>query len=169
MQAEGGHLGPLKPVALVKPDGPLVHPVRQQGDPHEAARPGVVDGVLTANTGGGNTWKDLLKYNYRIGVNYFNSVVIANKDRFAKLPPDVQEKVKKIVKDNMPLITSAMENDEDNLTKKFAEGGMTVTEPSAADLDQAAKIVSSFWDDWAKSKGPDAASAVKQVRAALGR
>ena len=49
---------------------------------------GVVDGVLTANTGGGNTWKDLLKYNYRIGVNYFNSVVIANKDRFAKLPPD---------------------------------------------------------------------------------
>ena len=91
---------------------------------------GVVDGVLTANTGGGNTWKDLLKFNYRLGVNYFNSVVIANKDRFAKLPPDVQAKVKKIVKDNMPLITSAMENDEDNLTKKFAEGGMTITEPS---------------------------------------
>src|SRR5882762_7063553 len=130
---------------------------------------GVVDGVLTANTGGGNTWKDLLKYNYRIGVNYFNSVVIANKDRFAKLPPDVQAKVRKIVKDNMPLITSAMENDEDNLTKKFAEGGMTVTEPTQADQDEAAKIVASFWDDWAKSKGPDAAAAVKQVRAALGR
>src|SRR6201996_6004859 len=48
---------------------------------------GVVDGVLTANTGGGNTWKDLLKYNFRIGVNYFNSVVIANKERFAKLSP----------------------------------------------------------------------------------
>jgi TRAP-type C4-dicarboxylate transport system substrate-binding protein len=130
---------------------------------------GVVDGVLTANTGGGNIWKDLLKYNYRLGVNYFNSVVIANKDRFAKLPPDVQQKVKKIVTDNMPLITSAMENDEDNLTKKFAEGGMTITEPSKADQDEAAKIVASFWDDWAKSKGPDAAKAVKQVRAALGR
>ena len=130
---------------------------------------GVVDGVLTANTGGGNTWKDLLKYNYRIGVNYFNSVVIANKDRFAKLPPEVQAKIKTIVKDNMPLITSAMENDEDNLTKKFAEGGMTVTEPSQADLDEAAKVIASFWDEWAKSKGPDAAAAVKQVRAALGR
>jgi TRAP-type transport system periplasmic protein len=130
---------------------------------------GVVDGVLTANTGGGNTWKDLLKYNYRIGVNYFNSVVIANKDRFSKLPPEVQEKVRKIVKDNMPLITAAMENDEDNLTKKFAEGGMTVTEPSPADLDEAAKIIASFWDDWAKSRGPDAAAAVKQVRAVLGR
>lgn len=130
---------------------------------------GVVDGVLTANTGGGNTWKDLLKFNYRLGINYFNSVVIANKDRFAKLPPDVQEKVKKIVKDNMPLITMAMANDEDNLTRKFAEGGMTVTEPSQADQDEAAKVVASFWDDWAKSKGPDAANAVKQVRAALGR
>jgi len=130
---------------------------------------GVVDGVLTANTGGGNTWKDLLKFNYRLGVNYFNSVVIANKDRFAKLPPDVQAKVKTIVKDNMPLITSAMENDEDNLTKKFAEGGMTITEASKADQDEAAKIVASFWDDWARTKGPDAANAVKQVRAALGR
>ena len=104
---------------------------------------GVVDGVLTANTGGGNTWKDLLKFNYRLGINYFNSVVIANKDRFAKLPPDVQAKVRKIVKDNMPLITSAMENDEDNLTKKFAEGGMTMTEPSQADQDEAAKIIAS--------------------------
>jgi TRAP-type transport system periplasmic protein len=130
---------------------------------------GVVDGVLTANTGGGNTWKDLLKYNYRIGVNYFNSVVIANKERFAKLPPEVQAKVRTIVKDNMPLISAAMENDEDNLTRKFAEGGMTVTEPTQADQDEAAKIIASFWDDWAKTKGPDAASAVKQVRAALGR
>lgn len=130
---------------------------------------GVVDGVLTANTGGGNTWKDLLKFNYRLGINYFNSVVIANKERFAKLPPGVQEKIRKIVKDNMPLITAAMENEEDNLSKKFAEGGMTVTPATAQDQDEAAKIVGPFWDEWAKSKGPDAAAAVKQVRAALGR
>ena len=45
---------------------------------------GVVDGVLTASTGGGNIWKDLLKFNYRLGINYFNSVVIVNKERFGK-------------------------------------------------------------------------------------
>ena len=67
------------------------------------------------------------------------------------------------------MMTSAMENDEDNLTKKFAEGGMTITQPSQADQDEAAKVVASFWNDWAKSRGPDAANAVKQVRAALGR
>ena len=50
-----------------------------------------------------------------------------------------------------------------------SEGGVTITEPNQPDQDEAAIVVASFWDDWAKSKGPDAANAVKQVRAALGR
>jgi TRAP-type C4-dicarboxylate transport system substrate-binding protein len=95
--------------------------------------------------------------------------VIANKDRFAKLSPEPQDKVRKIVKDNMPLITSAMESEEDSLTGKFAEGGMTVTQPTTQDEDAAVKIVAAYWDEWARSKGPDATAAVKQVRAALGR
>ena len=92
---------------------------------------GVVDGVLTASSGGGNIWKDLLKFNYRLGINYFNSVVIVNKERFGKLQPEVQAKVRKIVEANMPLITKAMEDEEESLTKKFAEGGMTVTDRAA--------------------------------------
>lgn len=130
---------------------------------------GVVDGVLTASSGGGNVWKDLLKYNYRIGINYFNSVIIVNKGRFAKLAPDVQSKVRKIISVNMPLITSAMENEEETLTKKFADGGMTVTRENAQDIDLGMKTISAYWDEWAKSKGPDAVAALKQIRAVLGR
>lgn len=130
---------------------------------------GVVDGVLTASTGGGNVWKDLLKFNYRLGINYFNSVVIVNKDRFNKLSPEVQAKVRKIVTDNMPLITKAMEDEEESLTKKFADGGMTITPEQAADIEAGTKTISAYWDEWAKSKGPDAVTALKQVRAALGR
>lgn len=129
----------------------------------------VVDGVLTANTGGGNVWKDLLKYNYRIGINYFNSVVIVNKDRFAKLSPDTQAKVRKIVTANMPLITKAMEDEEEALSQKFAEGGMTVTKEDPQDIETGTKLIAPFWDEWAKTKGPDAVTALKQVRAALGR
>jgi TRAP-type transport system periplasmic protein len=125
--------------------------------------------VLTANTGGGNVWKDLLKYNYRIGVNYFNSVIIVNKDRFNKLPPDVQAKVRKIVTDNMALITSAMQAEEEGLTKKFADGGMVITRESKVDLEQGMKVIAPYWDEWAKTKGPEAVEALKQVRAALGR
>jgi TRAP-type C4-dicarboxylate transport system substrate-binding protein len=130
---------------------------------------GVVDGVLTASSGGGNTWKDLLKYNYRLGINYFNSVLIVNKERFAKLSPDVQGKVRRIIADNMPLITKAMQNEEDDLTRKFAEGGMTVTAEDPADIEAGTKLVSPFWEEWARTQGPDAISALKQVRAAIGR
>ncbi|MFQ3456619.1 TRAP transporter substrate-binding protein DctP [Bradyrhizobium sp. UFLA01-814] len=129
----------------------------------------IVDGVLTANTGGGNTWKDLLKFNYRLGINYFNSIIIVNKDRFNKLSPEIQAKVRKAITDNMPTITKAMADEEDGLSKKFAEGGMTVTPEQPGDIDAGTKVISAFWDEWAKSKGPDAAAALKQVRAALGR
>jgi TRAP-type C4-dicarboxylate transport system substrate-binding protein len=129
----------------------------------------VVDGVLTASTGGGNVWKDLLKFNYRLGINYFNSVVIVNKERFGKLSPEVQAKVRKIVDANMPLITKAMEDEEESLTRKFADGGMTVTPEQPADIDVGMKAISAYWDEWAKTKGPDAVNALKQVRAALGR
>jgi TRAP-type C4-dicarboxylate transport system substrate-binding protein len=130
---------------------------------------GVVDGVLTASSGGGNIWKDLLKFNYRIGINYFNSVVIVNKEKFGKLKPEVQAKVRKIVEANMPLITKAMEDEEDALTKKFADGGMTITNEAPADVEAGTKTISAFWDEWAKTKGPDAVEALKKVRAALGR
>lgn len=130
---------------------------------------GVVDGALTANSGGGVIWKDLLKFNYRLGINYFNSVIIVNKDRYNKLPPDVRGKLQKIVQDNMPLISGALENDEDQLTKKFAEGGMTITRESRADMDAAIRIIAPYWDEWAKSKGPEAQEALAKVRAALGR
>jgi TRAP-type C4-dicarboxylate transport system substrate-binding protein len=130
---------------------------------------GVVDGVLTANTGAGNVWKDMLKYNYRIGINYFNSVIIVNKERFNRLPPDVQAKVRKIVSDNMPLITNAMQSEEESLTTKFAAGGMVITRESKVDLEQGMALVAPYWDEWATSKGPEAVEVLKKVRAVLGR
>jgi TRAP-type transport system periplasmic protein len=130
---------------------------------------GVVDGVLTASTGGGNIWKDLLKYNYRLGINYFNSVLIVNSERFAKLSPDVQSKVRKIVGDNMPLITKAMADDENDLTRKFADGGMTVTKEDPQDIEAGTKLIAPYWEEWARTQGPDAIAALKQVRTAIGR
>jgi TRAP-type C4-dicarboxylate transport system substrate-binding protein len=130
---------------------------------------GVVDGVFTASTGGGNIWKDLLKYNYRIGVNYFNSVIIANKEAFSKLSPEMQATLHRVVKANMPLITEAMDREEEEVTGKMAAGGMVVTREDPADVEAATKLIAPYWEEWAKSKGPDALNALKQIRAALGR
>jgi TRAP-type C4-dicarboxylate transport system substrate-binding protein len=145
------------PVTLGAPDVP------------SALDRGVVDGVFTASSGGGNTWKDLLKYNYRIGINYFNSVLIANREAFQKLLPDAQGKIRKVVTETMPWITSTMQQEEEELTRKMAEGGMVVTEQRPEDVAMAEKLIAPYWDEWAKSKGPEAVEALKKVRAALGR
>lgn len=130
---------------------------------------GVVDGVFTASTGGGNVWKDLLKYNYRFGVNYFNSVIIANKEAFSKLSSGTQAAVRRIVKDSMPLMTVAMANEEEEITRRMAAGGMVVTAENAADVAEATRTFSPYWDEWAKGKGPDAVAALRQLRTTLGR
>ncbi|MBS0219118.1 MAG: TRAP transporter substrate-binding protein [Proteobacteria bacterium] len=130
---------------------------------------GVVDGVLTASSGGGNTWRDLLKYNYRLGINYFDSLIVVNKVAFEKLAPDVQAKVRKIVADLTPSITAAMAKEEDDLTQKMAAGGMIVTPKKPEDVSAAEKLIAPYWDSWAKQKGPEAIEALGKVRAALGR
>ena len=62
-----------------------------------------------------------------------------------------------------------MEDEEEVLTKKFADGGMTITQEEPKDIDVGMKAISAYWQDWAKSKGPDAVAALEDVRAALGR
>ena len=126
--------------------------------------------MLTASTGGGNVWKDLLKFNYRLGINYFNSVLIANKERFGKLPPEIRSKVRKIVETNMPLISKAMEDEEEALPKVRRGRHDRDKANDLADIEIGMKARSSaYWDEWAKRRGPDAVAALKQVRAALGR
>ena len=61
-------------------------------------------------------------------------------------------------------------DEEESLTRKFAEGGMTPSRPNSLRmLRRERRHISAFWDEWAKSKGPDAVEALKKVRAALGR
>ena len=62
-------------------------------DVSTALQTGVVDGVFTASLGGGMIWKDQLKSNYRLGVNYANGAFLVNKDAFTALSPDHQKTV----------------------------------------------------------------------------
>ena len=80
---------------------------------------GVVDGAFTASAGAGYPWKDLLKYNYRIGVNYVNSYIIVNKAAFDALPGDVQATLRRVVAESTPGFVSDMLAEEANLTQKI--------------------------------------------------
>jgi TRAP-type C4-dicarboxylate transport system substrate-binding protein len=130
---------------------------------------GVVDGVLTANAGGGKVWKDLLKYGYEIGLNFVEANIIANKERLAALPANYREALTKAVVELAPKMTRTMAAEEsEEKTKRKAEG-LTFTVATADDYKRGVERMASFWDEWAKSKGAETQEALKKVRQALGR
>ena len=129
---------------------------------------GVIDGALTASSGYGYVWRDLLKYSYRLNVSFIDSLLLVNKDAWDKLSPAMRTKVQAIVDDHTKRITAAMAAEDEDLTKKLAAGGMVVTEPSKADLAEAEKRITPYWKEWGE-KRPAANEALQKVRAAVGR
>ena len=130
---------------------------------------GVVDGVLTANAGGGKVWKDLLKYGYEIGLNFFEANIIANTERLAKLPATYRESLTKAVVELAPKMTRMMAAEESEEKAKRKAEGLTFTDATADDYKKGAERMAPYWDDWAKSKGAETQEALKKVREALGR
>jgi TRAP-type C4-dicarboxylate transport system substrate-binding protein len=130
---------------------------------------GVVDGVFTAAAGGGRIWKDLLKAQYGLGPNFFDGVLIVNKDVFDKLTPDAQAKLRQHAVEAAQWITEQLKSEEVEHSAKLAAGGITMTPAKAADREEGLKRLAPYWDAWAKSKGPDAVEALKKIRAAVKR
>ncbi len=145
------------PVTLGAPDVPA------------ALDRGVVDGALSATSGGGLTWKDLLKSSYRFDVNYFNSLIIVNAEALGALPPAQQAALREAVSDQLPVISREMAAQENEWTNQMASGGVIVTPSRPDDVAAAAAAFAPYWAEWAKGKGPEAAEALAKVRAALGR
>jgi len=130
---------------------------------------GVVDGVLTANAGGGKIWKDLLKYCYEIGLNYFEANVAVNKEAFAKLPPAYKESLAKAIVELSPKMTQMMAAEEGEEAAKRKAEGMVQTKATPEDYKRGAERMVSYWDEWAKRYGAETQEALKKVRDAVGR
>lgn len=130
---------------------------------------GVVDGVFTAASGGGRIWKDLLKYQYGIGPNYFDAVLIANKDAFDKLTAAQQAKLRQLAQQAAQWITAETMKEEDEVTVQLKAAGMTMTPASARDIAAGSERMAGYWDEWAKSRGPQAVEVLAKIRAALKR
>jgi TRAP-type C4-dicarboxylate transport system substrate-binding protein len=130
---------------------------------------GVVDGVITAASGAGYLWRDLLKYEYGIGTNYSDSLIIVNSSRFAALPKPLQDTVRAIATKIAAQTTADMQRAEGVLLEKMKQAGMVVTPARPADEAEAQKRMVAYWDAWAKSKNATAREALAKVRAVLGR
>jgi TRAP-type C4-dicarboxylate transport system substrate-binding protein len=130
---------------------------------------GIVDGILTASAGGINAWKELLKSSYGMGVNYPVSFIIANSDRFKKLPEDVQTKIRGMVEKTMQEQTLELQREDIELRKKFGSEGITMHDVKPEELAQAEAAMKPYWETWAKARGPESVKTLEEVRKALGR
>lgn len=130
---------------------------------------GVVDGVLTASSGGGVTWHDLVKYRYAFPTSYVNSNVVANKEAFDKLPAAQQQLLRETAKEAAIWAIAEMQKQEDELTAQFAKGGLILADATPADIARATDAMKSYWEDWGKKHGAEGQEVLGKIRAAVGR
>jgi TRAP-type C4-dicarboxylate transport system substrate-binding protein len=143
------------PVTLATPD---VAPALERA---------TVEGLMTASAGGGRLWGDMLKYNFRLGLNYDLMLIIANKDAFEKLSPDLQAKFVEAAKKDAAELTKELADSEDEVTDRLKSKGMVVTLPDGSVRADAVNKVREYWDVWAKGVGPVAVEALAKVRAEI--
>jgi TRAP-type C4-dicarboxylate transport system substrate-binding protein len=129
---------------------------------------GVVDGIFTAGVGA-VLWKDLLKYGYVLIVNVNNSYFIANTDAYKKLSPELQGKLLKVAEETARWDQETMKKEEAESVQVLRSAGYTFTNAKPEEVARAVDTMKPYWDEWAKSRGPDVVEALGKVRAALGR
>jgi TRAP-type C4-dicarboxylate transport system substrate-binding protein len=129
---------------------------------------GVVDGIFTAGVGA-VLWKDLLKYGYVLIVNVNNSYYIANTEAFQKLSPELQGKLRAVAEDAARWDQDTMKIEEAESVQMLRTMGYTFTQAKPQEVSRAVDTMKPYWDEWAKSRGPDIVEALSKVRAALGR
>jgi len=114
-------------------------------------------------------WKDLLKYGYLIVVNVNNSYIIANTDAFNKLAPDLQGKLRKVAQEIARWNQETMRTEEAASQNTLKDAGYVLTQPKPPEIARATETMRPYWDEWAKSRGPDVVEALGKVRISLGR
>jgi len=129
---------------------------------------GVVDGIFTAGVGA-VLWKDLLKYGYVLIVNVNNSYFIANTEAYNTLSPDLQGKLRQVAEDTARWDQETMQKEEAESVQVLTAAGYTFTKATAEENARAIAAMKPYWDEWAKSRGPDVIEALAKVRTALGR
>ena len=67
------------------------------------------------------------------------------------------------------LAANKMQKEEEESVQVLTKAGYTFTKPTPADSARAVEAMKPYWDDWAKSRGPEIVEALGKVRAALGK
>lgn len=124
----------------------------------------VVDGVLTS-AAGARLWVENFDYNYKLLLNFGTSFVLANKQAFAALPMDQQQKLSVAAKEGCNWVTTTLASQEAGLFKKFqAEKMVEVVDPDQAARKAAFESAKKLWEVEAKKVGPKGIAALEKLK-----
>jgi len=130
---------------------------------------GVVEGVVTAASGGGYVWRDLLKYNLMFPVCYMESLVIVNKAAFDALPEAQRKALRDSVSTATAWMTEQLGTEENELRTKMQATGLVVSEVKPAEIQEGQTKMVAYWDEWTKAQAPDGVESMRKMRQMLGR
>lgn len=132
-----------------------------------ALQRGIIQGLLTASSGGGRILHEILHYNLRTGPNYVSVILIVNKQHFNALPKPLQAKIAALSRQAANDMTAVLQGTEAQLTEQFKKEGMIVTPGTPAEAKLIADRMRSYWPKWAAQHGPDARRALAEVEQAI--
>lgn len=136
----------------------------------EAVDRGVIDAAMTVSGTAAVIWPDVFRYRYQIQVNYTNAPLIASREAFEALSPEVQEIVRQATREAGDWITDTLAAQEDELTQQLVEEHGLIN--TVADEDTVARVqadMPDFWQEWASSHGPEMEALLDEMLALLDR
>jgi len=120
-----------------------------------ALQRGVVDGAFTAAVPALD-WKfyEVTKMGYMMNLAPGHNLIGVNEKSLDKLPDDLRKLLLDKAAEWSPKYRQAMDEAVAHATKTLAEKGMTLVEPSAADMEKLRSVTHPMWTEWAEKNGP---------------
>lgn len=138
-------------------------------DVPSALQQGLVQGVVTASSGGGRIWGDLLTHNLRLPMYVPEGLLIVNKRTFDALPEASRKVIERIVAEEGLAITGGNVKGEADVMNQHRTKGMVITTVAGGEIADARKRMEPVWQQWAKKQGSQGEAALGEIRKTLGR
>jgi TRAP-type C4-dicarboxylate transport system substrate-binding protein len=127
----------------------------------------VVDGAITSALSA-NDWKayDIVKYGFMLNFTMAHQFTFANVVAFNALPADMQKLIVAKSEEWAPRYYKESEATDQTARQNMQKNGVTLIDPSPADVKRARELLHPLWNAWAGKNGPVAKQLLDKVGAA---
>jgi TRAP-type transport system periplasmic protein len=114
----------------------------------------VIDGAITSALSA-NDWRafDIVKGGYMVNMTMGHQVMMINAAELAKLPADVRATLLAKAGEWTPRYRKMSEEGDVDARRNLQANKVTLTEPSADDVQRARAQMRPMWDTWAQKHG----------------